>query len=169
MARFNECLDFVLDHEGRTTAQASGDIETSFGITQPVYDEWRQVRNLPERPVDEGEPAEFESIYFEKYWVPAKCGELPEPLDLLHFDSAVNLGVTTAVRMLQTSLNVGIVDGIIGPRTLLAVKTADVTTTVARYCNLRITRYVVISAMKPQLRKFLRGWLHRVGDLLKVL
>lgn len=169
MSRFDECLEFVLDHEGRTTAEASGDINTSFGITQPVYDEWRRARQLPEQNVDLGTPEEFRAIYLERYWVPAKCSDIPAPLDLIHFDSAVNLGLGTANRMLQTALNVGIVDGVIGPRTIGAAKLADPYTIAARYCNLRVTRYIVISQTKPQLKKFLRGWLHRVGDLLKVV
>lgn len=164
--RFSECLDFVLDREGRTTAEATGDLDTSFGVTQPVYDAYRKEKGLPLQDVDLGTAAEFEDIYRVNYWLASLANQLPAPLDLLHFDSAVNLGVATANRMLQTALNMGLVDGVVGSRTLNAVKLADPLVTCARYCNLRVTRYIVVSASKPQLRKFFRGWLHRMGYLL---
>lgn len=166
VGRFEECLDFVLDREGRTDSEPAGDPNTNWGITQAVYDEFRRVRNLPTQDVDKADPMELKSVYAEVFWYPAKCDEMPAPLDLLHFDTAVNNGVATANRMLQTALNVGIVDGVMGPRTMAAVKAADPSVTYARYCNLRITRYIVISASKPQLRRDFRGWLHRVGYLL---
>jgi len=169
MPRFDECLSFVLDHEGRTSSEVLGDVNTSFGITQPTYDAYRLAKGLPKQDVDIGDEKEFREIYETAYWTASRADQLPEPLDLLHFDSSVNLGVPTANRMLQTALNMGIIDGVVGSRTLNAAKAADVLVTFARYCNLRVTRYIVISASKPQLRKAVRGWLHRVGDLLKAL
>lgn len=166
MPRFEDALDFVLDREGRSDNETSGDPDTSFGITQPVYDEWRRAKGKPMQDVDIAEEAELTDIYRERFWLGGKCDQLPEPIDLLHFDSRVNCGEGTANRMLQTALNVGIIDGLIGARTLAAMGVADVTTTFARYCNLRITRYIVIAASKPQKRKNLRGWLRRVGHLL---
>lgn len=170
MARFDDCLKFVLEREGgfvNDPADSGG--ATNKGVTQRVYDTWRRARAEPERSVRDIEDAEVRAIYHENYWVAASCPELPEPIDLLHFDTAVNLGPGTAARMLQTALNMSIVDGIVGHRTLANARANDALTTCARYSNLRVTRYIVIAAGSPEKRKFLRGWLRRVGALLQEL
>jgi lysozyme family protein len=118
--------------------------------------------------VDEGGPSEFFEIYETAYWRAAKCDKMPEPLDLLHFDAAVNYGVGTANKILQTALGLVGVDGIVGPKTLDALKNADKRVLYGRYCNLRISRYIVLATMDTQKRVFLGGWLRRVGELLQV-
>lgn len=168
MARFDECLGFVLAHEG-IDAPDDADTLPDYGITQTAYDEWRVSRSMQERPIGQIELDEAKAIYHERYWTPGRCAELPQPLDLLHFDTAVNCGLGTANRMLQTCLNMTVIDGIIGQRTLAAVGTNDPIVVAARYCNQRSTRYVVLAMSKPALKKYLRGWLHRVGDLLRLV
>lgn len=165
MARFDDCLTFVLASEGgfvNNPDDPGG--ATNQGITQKVYDAWRTKRTWPEKDIKAIGQDEVWAIYHENYWVPAGCDSLPAPLDLLHFDSAVNLGVGSAGRMLQTALNFTVVDGVVGPRTLKAANSNDLGTTYGRYCNARIMRYIALS--KPE---FLKGWLRRVGRLLAAL
>lgn len=168
MSRFQECLAFVLKHEG-LDAPDDADDAPDYGVTQTVYDEWKRARHEAEQPVAKITKDEAEAIYLERFWVPGRCSDMPAPLDLLHFDTAVNVGLGTANRMLQVALNVPVVDGILGGRTMAALGTADVTVTFARYCNQRSTRYVVLALSKPDLKKYLRGWLHRVADLLQLV
>jgi lysozyme family protein len=170
MTRFEECLAHVLQSEGKFVddpLDPGG--ATNQGITQKVYDAWRTARSLPERSVADIEDAEVRAIYIERYWAAGRCGELPQPIDLIHFDAAVNHGVGTANRMLQTALGVGIIDGVVGKNTLAAAQTANPRITAGRYCNLRITRYIAIVAMHQEQAKFLGGWLHRVGQLLLLI
>lgn len=61
-------------------------------------------------------------IYRPEYWAPNRCGEMPWGWALAMFDGAVNQGEHCA-GMLQTAVGVP-VDGIIGPVTLAAVRTA---------------------------------------------
>lgn len=145
-----------------------GDINTSWGITQPVYDLWRSSKHLTLRNVDEGTPLEFEAVYRSEFWEAAKCDVLPIPLDLLHFDSAVNHGVPTANKILQTALGLSQVDGVIGPQTLKAVKQTNTRVLFGRYCNLRISRYIVLTTLESRHLDTLGGWLRRVGMLLQV-
>lgn len=165
--RYQSCLDFVLRHEGVFSddpADPGG--ATKYGITQRTYDAWRAKRGEDPRSVALLEAPEAALIYEETYWKPGKCDQLPQPLDLVHFDACVNMGLDTAARTLQTSLGMTLVDGVIGSRTLETARALDSIEVSAKYCGLRVTRYLALVHMRPSLRKFLRGWLHRVGDLL---
>ena len=64
------------------------------------------------------------AIYEEGYWLPPGCDLLQRRLDLVQFDTAVNMGVGRAVRMLQGALGCA-VDGDFGPITREAAETCD--------------------------------------------
>lgn len=166
MTRFEACLSFVLDREGRTDKEPKNDPNTNWGITQPVYDEYRRAKSLAEQNVDLAKSDELVAVYYEKFWQGARCDVLPQPLDLLHFDSAVNCGTGTANRMLQSSLGLVLLDGVIGKKTLEAIRLTNTTKTFGNYVRLRIARYIAIAA-NPEKAGFLRGWLHRVGIVLQ--
>jgi lysozyme family protein len=168
-SRFDKALAFVLDHEGRTSAEPSGDPDTNWGITQRVYDAFRSDRGLPTRPVDSATQDEIRTIYWERFWLGGRCDRLPEPVDLIHFDSRVNLGEGTANRMLQTAVGSILVDGMIGSKTLAAVREQDPIVLGARYCSMRLMRYVTLARSDDRLRQFLRGWARRVAHLLEQL
>ncbi len=108
-----------------------------------------ELRRIPEALV--------RRIYLERYWKPARCPELPAPLALFHVDTAVNMGVGTAARLLQQALGVAI-DGEIGPETLAAARIAPLPEALARYADLRRARYRSLS----HFWRFGRGWLARV-------
>lgn len=128
MSRFDECLKFVLGREGGTSNDPNdaGKL-TSRGITQATCAK-AHARGL----VGTGDPTkltneEVRAIYREFYWRAAGCGHLPEPLDLVVFDEAVNCGVGQAVRDLQDAMNRLLaskiaVDGGFGPQTLAALE-----------------------------------------------
>ena len=100
-------------------------------------------------------------IYRERYWRPAHCPELPAALAFFHFDVAVNMGVGTAIRMLQDALDVEI-DGEIGPITRAAARTNFLASTLERYADLRRARYRSLSGFW----RFGRGWLTRCDTAL---
>ena len=112
-----------------------------------------ELRVIPDRLVAH--------IYRERYWTPAHCPELPAALALFHFDVAVNMGVGTAIRMLQEALGVDI-DGEIGPLTRRAVNTLPLATTLKRYADLRRARYRSLATFW----RFGRGWLTRCDAAL---
>ncbi len=60
-------------------------------------------------------------IYFKNYWEAAKCGQYPDPIALLMFDTTVNSWVDTANKILQRALGVT-VDGDVGPKTLSTLR-----------------------------------------------
>ena len=89
---------------------------------------------------------------------------LQRQLDLVHFDTAVNMGVGRAVRLLQASLGCG-VDGAYGPATRKAAESCDRGTVVTGYCRAREDFYRGLAPQKPKLAVFLKGWLNRLNAL----
>lgn len=106
-------------------------------------------------------PAEARPIYFNRYWRPAGCPDLPPAVAIFHFDTAVNMGTGTAIRMLQTALMCPI-DGEFGPQTKSAAAHADPRSLLAAYADLRRRRYRSLSIFP----RFGRGWLSRVDATL---
>lgn len=112
-----------------------------------------QLRRIPDDLVTR--------IYRERYWRPCRAPDLPPALALLHFDTAVNMGVPTAARMLQQALAVE-VDGEIGPVTIAAARTTGIAPLLDRYADLRRRRYRSLSTFW----RFGRGWLRRLEQVL---
>jgi lysozyme family protein len=104
---------------------------------------------------------ETRTIYREQYWLAARCPALPSKLAFFHFDAAVNHGVAGAARLLQQALAVE-VDGVIGPITRDAARSANVDAVLDRYAELRRRRYRSL----PHFWRFGRGWLSRVASTL---
>ncbi len=124
---WEKSIAFVLAHEGgyvNDPADPGG--ETNMGITKR-YHPTVDIKNLT---VDQAK-----SIYFTDYWVPAGCGSLPDGLDLMHFDCAVNEGVGTASAIL-----------------------ANAAWSVPEYASRRAMRY----AASPQFDRYGLGWMRRV-------
>src|SRR5215204_6417735 len=114
---FAASLLFILRWEGGyVNHRADPGGATNKGVTQRVYDDWRRRQGLPARDVRQLEGSEMQAIYEAGYWLPPRCDLLQTPLDLVQFDTAVNMGNGRAVRMLQTVLGCG-VDGDFGPAT----------------------------------------------------
>jgi len=167
MPRFDECLKFVLAQEGGTSEPA-GDPDTAYGVTQAIFDAYLKMHGQPSRDVDTITKEEVRLVYRDLFWLPSRADKLPTPVDLVHFDLAVNSGMGTAGRMLQQALNMTPVDGVVGPRTIAAVQSADALLVAARYAKLRLNHYIVLGAVSSG-RPKLAGWAHRLGYLLLAL
>lgn len=103
-----------------------------------------------------------ERFYAQFYWEPIKGDELPWPLALLAFDSAVNEGVGSAIRHLQRTVRVA-EDGIIGPATLAAARRYALTAgelMLRQFSVNRLDRYRGLADAD----EFFRGWSGRVLD-----
>jgi lysozyme family protein len=162
---FTASLPFILRWEGGYAdhpADPGG--ATNNGVTQRVYDDWRRRQGLPERAVRQLEDAEMRAIYEAKYWLPPRCDLLQRQLDLVQFDTAVNMGGGRAVRMLQGALGCD-VDGDFGPATRAAAEACSLGTTIIVYCDAREAYYRRLAVRKPKLKVFLKGWLNRLNAL----
>lgn len=164
-ANFQASLPFVLRWEGGFVdhpADPGG--RTNKGITQRVYDQWRAAQGLPPQDVKLLEGAEMEAIYESGYWVPPRCDLLRQRLDLVQFDTAVNMGAGRAVRFLQKAVGCR-VDGDFGSETERAAGACDLMATLKFYCDARLAYYRRLVEKRPELGVFLRGWTNRVNAL----
>jgi lysozyme family protein len=137
---------------------------TNKGITQATYDRWRTRQGQPARDVKVIGDDEVQAIYEAFYWIPARCNLLRRKLDLIQFDTAVNMGTNRAVRILQTALGCG-VDGVFGRETQDAAGACDVGSAMIAHCDIREGIYRRLPERNPKLKKFLKGWLNRLNAL----
>jgi lysozyme family protein len=158
--RFDRCLAEVLRLEGgyADDPRDPGG-PTRFGVTRAVLSESRGRDASAEdvAAVTEGEAA---GIYRRSYWAPAGCAGLPAGLDLVAFDSGVNMGPGTAARLLQAALGVA-ADGVVGPLTLAAAANRPGAVTIRAVSELRRQRYRALAGFPV----FGHGWLRRTDEV----
>jgi lysozyme family protein len=171
--KFLTCLRFVLKWEGGLSNDPAdrGGL-TNRGVTQATYNRYRRDKGLPLQSVAKMTDTEMREIYWVYYWQPILGDAHAYPLALALFDTAVNMGVGTAIKLLQRAINDLLptdkwvtVDGKLGRLTLIATKTLDPRKLALRLCDRREERYRAIVRANPTQQKFLRGWLNRLNDL----
>ena len=179
--RFEDALKIVLGFEGGYVNDPNDKGgETNYGITASTLNSAKIKGWVPSNITIQNIKLEHvKTIYKKGYWDVVKADGLPDPLNLILFDAAVNHGPSTAVKLLQESLNsilkVGsnlVVDGIIGPKTLAAVK--DVISmdhnmwlqpnSLVRYLCIdvlmnRVELYTSIITNNKSQEKFFKGWI----------
>ncbi len=150
MIPFDRAVEFVLRFEGDISddPKDSGGL-TKFGISQKAHPEL-DIRSLT--------LAEAKEIYRKDYWNACKCNELPAPLAIILFDSAVNQGTKIAIRSLQKALDVN-VDGIVGPQTIAAAHRVSLGPVVTEFIARRAYQY----ALHPSVPMFGLGWYRRLA------
>ena len=164
---FDAAMPFILRWEGGFVDHPNDPGgRTNKGVTQRVYTAWRARRSLPPQDVKFITDAEVKEIYEGDYWLPPRCNQLPTKLDLVQFDTAVNMGVGRAVRFLQGAVGCG-VDGQFGPGTARAVAGCEPRSALAAYCDTREAFYRRLVVANPKLKVFLKGWLNRLNSLRK--
>lgn len=134
---WDKAIDFVLSIEGGyVNDKADPGGETKYGISKQSYPNV-DIANLTE--------AEAKEIYKKDYWDTCNCDHLSVGVDILVFDTAVNMGIGAAKSILQTS------------------------TTWQDYLLKRIDRYIEISRKNANLQKFFRGWVIRCSRLAALI
>ncbi len=153
MAAFNKAIEKTLLHEGGYVFDkddAGG--ETNFGISKRAY---------PNVDIKSLTKADASAIYKEDYWDKVRGDEIrsQKVADTL-FDTAVNMGVRTASKLMQGCIGV-YPDGIIGNITLSKLNKEDEELTLLRFKLAKIARYVYITKKRKANRKYLLGWINR--------
>lgn len=167
---FDKGLGFVLRWEGSEFTNAPDDRggATRYGVTQRVYDGFRQRQGRPVQSVEHISEAEVHSIYRQLYWNAVQGDAAPWPVDVVLFDTGVLMGVGRAAEMLQSALGVA-VDGVIGPHTLAALASGNPAHMAADVLQLREHRLRAIVAADSSQQKWLQGWLNRLDDLKRFI
>lgn len=186
MTDFEKALAATLTHEGGY-ANVAGDKggETYRGISRryhPDWPGWPIIDGLKARPgfaalikdnpVLDHEVKEFYRVLWND--IHGDDFDSQEIAEIL-FDTAVNSGPTTAVRILQQALNLLnrdgkswpelTVDGVMGAKTLWSIEQAqeDWKYVVQLMRALRVLLFIKIMTSDPGQEKFARGWLERAG------
>lgn len=159
-ANFERALDLVLRHEGgyvdhpRDPGGA-----TNRGITIATLSIWRG-KKVTKQDVRDLSLAEAGEIYRAKYWDRVRGDDLPGGIDYCAFDAAVNSGPRRAIRWLQQAVFAA-VDGELGPQTLSAVRSANVSWAIRRMARVRLDFLQRLTNW----RTFGRGWQRRVDEM----
>lgn len=161
-SNFDKALAAVLHHEGGFVNHPSdpGGM-TNLGCTKAVWEEWVG------HPVDEKKmraltPADVAPLYKRKYWDKIKGDELPDGIDYVVFDAAINSGPGRAVKWLQGCVGADM-DGALGPKTLALVVAADQKELVEDYAKRRLSFLTDL----PTWSTFGKGWGRRVSEVEK--
>ncbi|CAM3719610.1 glycoside hydrolase family 108 protein [Xenorhabdus thuongxuanensis] len=131
--------------------------ETQYGISQRSYPQL-DIRALTQ--------ADATAIYYRDFWQPAGCERVPSGISLVLFDSAVQHGVVSAIRLLQRAVGVRD-DGILGNQTLGAIAATAPDYLLHRVMNQRARYYAQIIARNPLQQRFLNGWFNRLDHLIQ--
>jgi len=129
---FERAIDFTLKWEGgysNDPTDPGG--ETKYGISKRAH---------PDLDITNLTLEDAKDIYRTEYWNASGCDNLPEPLDIVVFDTAVNMGVGRGKTLL-----------------INAKEWQD-------YLFLRLERYISMRKKYPQ---FIFGWISRIMDLWK--
>lgn len=119
--------------------------KTMFGVTQPTFDGWNDMRGYPRRPVATITRAEALQLFFDDYWTAARCEGLALGVDLATYDAAVNSGVSRGRKWLLASLD----------------PNNDHVRTIKGICARRLG---FVQALKNW-KTFGRGWSNRIADI----
>jgi len=156
---FNEALKAILKHEGGfVNHKLDPGGMTNLGVTKKVWEEWVG------KPVGEKEmraltPDTVGPMYKKKYWDAVKADDLPDGLDYLMFDFAINAGPGRAIKTMQKAIG-STPDGAIGPKTMAALKAANQNELVAKFSAEKEAFYRSL----PTFATFGKGWLRRVAE-----
>lgn len=157
---FQKALDAVLHHEGGfSNHKADPGGMTNLGVTKKVWEEW-VGRTVDESTMRALTPGDVAPLYKKMYWDRVRGDELPDGVDYIVFDTAVNSGPGRAIRFLQGCVGVEM-DGAFGPRTMAAVKAADPKKLVEDYALRRLSFLQDL----PTWSTFGRGWARRVAEV----
>lgn len=127
---------------------------TKYGISAMTY---------PIEDIENLTLARAKEIYRRDFWGSAGCDAVPMAMKFDLFDTAVNSGPKTAIKLLQRALGV-VDDGIIGRQTMLAISNADPFRLLARFNGHRLD---YINDNPTTWARYGRGWAQRIADNLK--
>lgn len=162
---FDKAFEMLIGHEGGFTDNpkdrgnwTSGKIGvgqlkgTNYGISAMSY---------PGENIKEMTLVRAKDIYQRDYWWKAGCDLVPDCVKFDLFDTAVNAGPGAAIRMLQRAVGVED-DGVIGPKTMLALSSMDPERLDKRFNGHRLDHLNNLDTWPD----FGRGWAQRIAENL---
>ena len=156
---FDDALKAILKHEGGFVNHPKdpGGM-TNLGVTKKVWEAW-VGKAVDEKEMRALTPEVVGPMYKKTYWDAVKADEMPDGLDYLMFDFAVNAGPRRAIKTMQKAVGTT-PDGAIGPKTMAALKAANQSELVAKFSAEKEAFYRSL----PTFGTFGKGWLRRVAE-----
>ncbi len=171
--KFEDLIGDLLGREGGyVDHKADKGGPTNYGITLKALSAWRGY-GVGKGDIRLLSKSEAEAIYEANYFIAPGIDGLPELLQPVAFDMAVNMGPVTAIKLLQRVIHkLGspiTVDGHLGPRSYQSaviacnVYKADVLRSI---CLARKEYYRNIVDNDASQSVFLTGWINRANSFL---
>ena len=155
---FDHAFIQLLGHEGGYVNHPSDPGgETNWGITKAVARAHGYTGSMRSLPRDTAK-----AIYRKDYWDAVRAEELPELVRYAVFDAAVNSGTRQSIKWLQQAVNTT-PDGIIGPKTLAAVRSLDQQELLRKLLAQRLKFFTSLKTWNS----FGKGWARRIADLME--
>lgn len=162
----------AFDDAFEATAKLEG--ATAYGITEAVARAEGYTGAMSELSMEKAR-----EIYQKRYWGPLRLdaiAEVSQPVAMKLFDTGVNMGIGTAAKFLQRSLNAlnrqgadypdMTVDGAVGPKTAMAFKKfidkrkpQSEAVILKAISSLQGARYIEIAESREQNEAFVFNWL----------
>ena len=157
---WDACFAMVLKHEGGFVNHPKdpGGM-TNLGVTRTNWELFLD-HDVTEADMRALTPEMVKPFYKKNYWDRIRGDELPSGVDYAAYDLAVNSGTGRAAKYLQQIAGVT-VDGVIGPRSVEAIKKCDAEDVVDEICNMRMDFLKNLNTFDT----FGKGWTIRVNDV----
>jgi lysozyme family protein len=150
--KFEQAVEEVVDVEGTVSNDPNDPGKlTKWGISEVWYPEVRNPLFSRSRAIE---------IYRADFWLRFHCDQMPDGVDLIVFDAAVNQTQQCA-RMLQRAVNAK-ADGEIGPETLKAVNALPASATIREFGARRAIAY----SSNPLVSRDGLGWFRRLMKMV---
>jgi lysozyme family protein len=132
---------------------------TNLGVTKAAWEGY-VGKTVDEAFMRSLTPDVVKPFYKAMYWDKIKGDQLPAGVDYAAYDLAVNSGVGRAAKYLQQIAGVT-VDGVLGPKSMGAIRECDPEQTVDALCDMRLD----FLKRLPTFDTFGKGWSIRVADV----
>ena len=139
-------------------------VGTNRGITPTALAEFKGVdpNSITVADIKAVTEEDARAIYRQNYFDKPKINQLPQDLQASVFDMYINSG-SNAIKILQKAAGLPKKkqDGSVGPETLAAITSANVSK--EDYADARIAFYKDLVKRKPKTKKYLNGWITRAN------
>lgn len=157
---WDACFAMVLKHEGGFVNHPKdpGGM-TNLGVTRTNWELYLD-HDVTEADMRALTPEMVKPFYKKNYWDRIRGDELPSGVDYAAYDLAVHSGTKRAAKWLQEIGGVA-ADGVIGKKSLEAIKNCDPEEVVETLCDKRMNFFKSLDTFDT----FGKGWTIRVNDV----
>ena len=129
-------------------------------IQENIYDTLCPKKHISKEELRVIPDEEVYNLYKELYWNKVQGDYLPAGVDYAVFDSAVNMGVGRAAKLIQEAVGVT-ADGVLGPASVSAIQKTDPKELIEKFSALKESFYRSLKTFPT----FGKGWLNRVAEV----